>query len=490
MEAIVFANRHGNELIPLQHHYCPALLPIANRALIEYTLDDLKDAGVQRVRMVIGPMADAIEALIGDGRRWDLKVTYCLSHPQEQPQKLLARLGLNEDCDYLFVRGDILRSPCIKAFMTFATRLGGDRLVPRLDRLSPGLYCGKASSRMLAQALAWPLKTPRPSSDSVLEVLHGQCAHLDSFGSLMEANRLVAMGRFIGLKPRGARRPSGDPASPFYVGAHCSLPALQYQQGFGVIGEDCTLAANVSLKGVNVLGQGCVIGAQTELHSSLVLPGTAIGKGLYIKNKIVSGNLLIDPASGGALEVNDAALFCAASQKPQAQAFSLSQVSGRLTALSMLLALPLWPLASLGLKVLGMRLPIEFARSLKQVLFGRKALFSSNALFASNSHLGSEAKESTGKRALSAAQLLGSPASSNQAVFGPRQLGLLDTAPDEEIMLVEHEFNRLPLLGQLMLLRTLARARRKALADAGRAALVLDKISSDTLVHQPTSSSH
>ncbi len=36
MQAIVFANRNGNELAPLDQQYCPALLPLANKALVEY----------------------------------------------------------------------------------------------------------------------------------------------------------------------------------------------------------------------------------------------------------------------------------------------------------------------------------------------------------------------------------------------------------------------------------------------------------------------
>ncbi|WP_394494346.1 sugar phosphate nucleotidyltransferase [Shewanella sp. ENK2] len=53
MQAIVFANRTGNELAPLNQQYCPALLPVANKALVEYTLEDLASAGVTDVKLVI-----------------------------------------------------------------------------------------------------------------------------------------------------------------------------------------------------------------------------------------------------------------------------------------------------------------------------------------------------------------------------------------------------------------------------------------------------
>ena len=45
MQAIIFADRRGAELSPLCDAQCPALLPVANRPLLHYTIEDLAEAG-------------------------------------------------------------------------------------------------------------------------------------------------------------------------------------------------------------------------------------------------------------------------------------------------------------------------------------------------------------------------------------------------------------------------------------------------------------
>lgn len=441
MEAIVFANRHGRELKPLHEHYCPALLPVANRALLEYTLDDLKEAGIRKVRLIVGPMADAIETLIGDGKRWDLQVSYFLSHPQESPARLLPRLGLDNDSQYLFVRGDILRSPCIKGYLAFAHRLGAERLIPRLDRRSPGLWCGQPSPLALTQ-LAWPLKMPRPDSNSIVEVLHGHCSHFEDLSALMDTSRLLAMGRFTGLGPRGARRPSGNASFPFYVGAHSRVPGLHFQQGFGIIGDDCSLDTSVCLEGINVLGDGVIAARDVVINDSLILADSALGKGLYLKNKIVSRGLLIDPVSGGAIDVFDPALL-GDSRRVRQEKVSLQST---LTGLALLGLLPLWPLAALTARALQLSLPAPLS-GISKLLRGATTLFGpanvSLSAMASSSPGGEAASIKLPRQTGSKYQPVQKP-----GLFGPLQLGLLADAPAEEQLLVNQEFAALTGLGR------------------------------------------
>lgn len=76
MQAIIFANRTGDELAPLDQYYCPALLPIGNKSAIEYTLEDIASSGITKVKLIISSQAQEIEQRLGDGKRWGLDIEY------------------------------------------------------------------------------------------------------------------------------------------------------------------------------------------------------------------------------------------------------------------------------------------------------------------------------------------------------------------------------------------------------------------------------
>lgn len=302
MEAIVCANRSGWELSPLDRHYCPALLPIANRAVIEYTLDDLAEAGVSRVRMVVSNQAREIEALVGRGEKWGLRVEYHLSKVEESVAAVVPRLGLDPQTPCLFVRGDVLRSPNLKNLVVMAESLDGETMQPLLGRRNAGIAILRPASERLKE-LEWPLITPTDTRGRVIELMHGECCMLQTWRDLLAANLLVASHALPGLAPRGAVRPSAQ--AEFYTGSHCRLPALEPQKGCGVIGAHCSLDKTCELRGVVVIGTGAVIDRASRIQDALVMPHTYLGPGLALEGKIVCGDLLLDPATGGWIQVSD-----------------------------------------------------------------------------------------------------------------------------------------------------------------------------------------
>ncbi len=200
MEAIVFANRSGTELAPLYRGYCPALLPVRNRAVIEHTLDDLARAGVSRVRLVVAGQARQIEALVGNGEKWGLSVQYHLSKTGESVQAVVAKLGLDPGLPCLFVRGDVLRSPILRNLVSIAATLDGEILQPLLDRRNAGIAILMPSSPRLRE-LEWPLSTPADTRGRVIPLLHGRCNLMNNWQDLLDANLLTGDQALPGTAP-------------------------------------------------------------------------------------------------------------------------------------------------------------------------------------------------------------------------------------------------------------------------------------------------
>jgi glucose-1-phosphate thymidylyltransferase len=106
MKALVLAGGSGSRLRPITHTSAKQLLPVANKPVLFYGLEALRDAGISKAGIIVGDTAPAIRAMIGDGGAFDLDVT---STRQEAPlglahAVLIAREYLGDD-DFVMYLG-------------------------------------------------------------------------------------------------------------------------------------------------------------------------------------------------------------------------------------------------------------------------------------------------------------------------------------------------------------------------------------------------
>jgi len=340
MQAIIFANRHGNELSPLDEQYCPALLPVGNRALIEYTLEDVADAGITQVKLVISSHAEKIEAYLGDGSRWGVKIEYFLTKVQESVTQVMSRMKLDLNEETLVARGDILRSPCINCFVNYSKNIKLRLVRPKLADFNPGLLMLPAAQNHL-HLLDWPLDNTTLCAEAITEILHGQCAMLDSFESYLYANLTIADASFYGLTASGRPSASIKPTKYFYLGAKTRTGLLSRLHAWGAIGEQTWIAPNVNMQNKIVIGNKCLIEKDCNLNDCLILDNSFVGEGLNIDNCIISQNVLINVGLKSAIKINDPRLISTShKQIPHTESFLIRLISLLLLCLS----LPLWPI--------------------------------------------------------------------------------------------------------------------------------------------------
>lgn len=82
MRALVLSGGEGSRLRPITHTNAKQLIPVANKPILFSVLEDIRNAGITDVGLVIGSTADEVRAAVGDGSAWGLSVTYI---PQEAP---------------------------------------------------------------------------------------------------------------------------------------------------------------------------------------------------------------------------------------------------------------------------------------------------------------------------------------------------------------------------------------------------------------------
>ena len=99
MKALVLAGGSGSRLRPITHTYAKQLLPVANKPVLFYGLEAIRDAGITDVGIVVGDTAPAIEDAVGDGSAFGLTATYLR---QDAPRGLAHAVIVARD----FLAGD------------------------------------------------------------------------------------------------------------------------------------------------------------------------------------------------------------------------------------------------------------------------------------------------------------------------------------------------------------------------------------------------
>src|SRR5260221_8940221 len=107
MKALVLSGGSGSRLRPITHTSAKQLVPVANKPVLFYGLEALRDAGITDVGIVVGDTAPAIQEAVGDGSAFGLDTTYI---PQDAPRGLahavlIAREYLGDD-DFVMYLGD------------------------------------------------------------------------------------------------------------------------------------------------------------------------------------------------------------------------------------------------------------------------------------------------------------------------------------------------------------------------------------------------
>jgi glucose-1-phosphate thymidylyltransferase len=107
MKALVLSGGSGSRLRPITHTSAKQLLPVANKPVLFYGLEAIRDAGITDVGIVVGDTEPAIRAAVGDGSAFGIEASYLR---QDAPRGLahavlIAREFLGDD-DFVMYLGD------------------------------------------------------------------------------------------------------------------------------------------------------------------------------------------------------------------------------------------------------------------------------------------------------------------------------------------------------------------------------------------------
>jgi glucose-1-phosphate thymidylyltransferase len=309
MKALVLSGGKGTRLRPITHTGAKQLIPVANKPILFYVLEAIKDAGITDVGIVVGDTEAEIRAAVGHGDAFGIRATYIR---QDQPLGLahavkVSRGYLGGDSFVMFL-GDNLILDGIRSLVDEFRRekpnseillarvphpeefgvaeLDGERIVrlvekpkqPKSDLALVGVYMFDESIFEAVDAIRPSFRNELEITDAIQYLIdHGKTVrhHLitgwwkdtGKLEDMLEANRMVLS--------RAKRHLRGE------------VDAASKVEGEVILGEG-SVVKNSLLRGP------LIIGARCQIENSYVGPFTAIYDDVVLRNSEIEHSIVLE----------------------------------------------------------------------------------------------------------------------------------------------------------------------------------------------------
>ena len=332
----MLAGGAGTRLRPITHTSAKQLVPVANKPVLFYGLEAIRDAGVTDVGIIVGDTHAEIEAAVGDGSALGVRATYLR---QEAPLGLahcvlIAREFLGDD-DFIMYLGDnfiiggitelveefrtgdadaqilLTKVPNPEQFGVAeldaefrVTRLVEKPAEPRSDLALVGVYMFRRSvhdavaaihpSRRgeleITDAIQWLVDAGR---DVRPHLVTGYWKDTGRLEDMLECNRKVLEG----LEPEvhGDVDAGSSVVGRVVVEAGARL-VRSTVRGPAIIGRD-TVLTDTYVGPFTSVYHSCAL-TDTEIEHSIVLESSSIRGVRRIEDSLVGKEVQVEPASG------------------------------------------------------------------------------------------------------------------------------------------------------------------------------------------------
>jgi len=331
MKGVILHGGHGTRLRPLTHTGPKQLIPVANKPMSQYVLEDLRNSGIIDIAIILGDiMPEKVKNHYGDGSKFGVNITYIC---QEKPAGIAQAVGLTEDfikdSPFVVYLGDnLLKGGISKCVQEFQQR-NYDTMILLCEVENPQQF-GVAEfdkNENLVKLVEKPKKPPsnyaltgiyflkpiifkmikqlKPSWRGELEITEALQLLIDSgykvghrlvegwwkdtgtIGDIIEANILV----LDELKPKieGAVEDKMCIQGRVSIGKNACIKKGALIRGPAIIGENTTVEGEVYIGPYTSIGNNTRI-KKGEIENSIIMDNCTIEINTKIIDSIIGAN--------------------------------------------------------------------------------------------------------------------------------------------------------------------------------------------------------
>lgn len=323
MQAVILAAGEGTRMRPLTENRPKVMLPIGNRPMLEHIINEVRDAGIKDIILIVGYRKESVMDYFGDGSRCGVSIRYITQESQSGTGHAFGMAASICEDRFIALNGDVMvTSGHIRkvicrdedAVITVkevddpraygvierdggrVTRIIEKSPEPPTNLANAGVYL---FDRSIFDAIARTKLSPR-----------GEIEITDSLQCLIDSGKTVGYERMddqwldvgrpwellmaneIALKKMNGRiegevEPNATLKGDVSVGKGTIIRNGSYIIGPVVIGENCDIGPNCFIRPSTSIGDNVHIGNAVEIKNSVIMDGTKIGHLSYVGDSVI-----------------------------------------------------------------------------------------------------------------------------------------------------------------------------------------------------------
>ena len=313
MKGVILHGGHGTRLRPLTHTGPKQLLPIANKPMSQYALEDFCQAGIKDIGIIIGDVyPDKVKEFYGNGEKFGVNITYIY---QDKPKGIahairLCKEFVGKERFVVYLGDNILRKGLVDYTRQFASKKDTDAtiLLCKVDDPSKfgiveldGNKIKKISEKpknSISKLAVIGVYFLTPKIFDIIDKLkpswRGEFEITDALQLLMEQGNKIEYEIVTGWW-----KDTGTPEDILHanqlvldtIGTENQFILQEGSKINGniVIGKNSTISRDSSVKGPTVIGDNCMIGPGARIG-----PYVSVGNNSILKNCDIENSILMD----------------------------------------------------------------------------------------------------------------------------------------------------------------------------------------------------
>ena len=311
LKALVLCAGKGTRLRPLTDTIAKPLIPVGNKPILFYVLEQIRNTGISEIGIVVSPDNKAqIRETVGDGSKWDVKIHYIVqAEAKGLAHAVLAAADFLDNAPFLLFLGDNLIQGNLQPVVEKFTGNPGAALIllkevpdPRMFGVAeldsagnvirlvekpkePKSNLAMIGVYLFTAAILQAVKAIKPSWRNELEITDAVQWLLDNGATVYSDNvcgwwldtgkkdDLLSANRTV-LDQYGTRRLEGIPDASSTVTGR-----VETGKGTQITGSNIT--------GPVAIGENC------RIINTAIGPFTSIGAGTVLENTVIKDSIVL-----------------------------------------------------------------------------------------------------------------------------------------------------------------------------------------------------